>query len=402
MSKTKNSATMIIVAICLTSFMGDCINGWNPIIDNVANAFPDVSYTAILYVSTLPNLTCVIIALIAGALVGKRLRYRTAIITGCLFILVSGVLPAFFHDSFAMILIMRGIFGLGLGLLLTLGGYVCELFEGKERQRALGLRTASLNTGSVVLLLLAGFLGDIYWPYASYSFLIAIIPLVAAIFFLKEPSDIKKAAVSESEAPAAAVSAEKGKLKITGTLVLSNVVIIVLTCVAYAVLLIISTFMTENNLGTAADAGVLLAVYTGGGIAAGLIYEKVRIVFKSYFAAINIFIWAIGAALIYFSGNLIIANIGAFIAGCAWYGVLTIYTEKAPDTVNDATKSFAGTSIFISSYLGCFIGGYWTSLVTAVFGSTVKGCFYGVFIVFTAAAVLSAITTTAKSRQTKA
>lgn len=53
MGKVKNPATMIIIAICLTSFMGDCINGWNPIIDNVANAFPNISYTVILYVSTL-------------------------------------------------------------------------------------------------------------------------------------------------------------------------------------------------------------------------------------------------------------------------------------------------------------------------------------------------------------
>ena len=391
---------MLIIGICLASFMGDCINGWNPIIDNVANAFPNVSYTAILYVTTLPNLTCVILALVAGVLVGKHLRYKTAIILGYLFILISGVLPAFFYDSFGLILVMRGVFGLGLGLLMTLSGYVCEVFEGKERQKALGIRTASLNAGSMVLLLLAGFLGDISWPYASYSFLLAIVPLLGTIFLLKEPTELeggeRLTAGAKDNHEDKAVSASKGKLKITGSLLVYDLIVVILTCVANAVLLIISTFLVEAKLGTAADAGTILAVYTAGGIVAGLIFEKVRILFGRYFTAINILIWGIAAAMIYFSGNLIIANIGSFIAGCAWYGILTVYTEQAPDSVNDATKSFAGTSIWISSYLGCFISGYWTAIVTGICGTVVKGTFYGVFVVFLIGAILSAIAATVK------
>lgn len=60
----------------------ESVTGWNPIIENVSRAFPDVEYTTILYISTLPTITYVLAALIAGWLVGKKTGYKRTLISG--------------------------------------------------------------------------------------------------------------------------------------------------------------------------------------------------------------------------------------------------------------------------------------------------------------------------------
>lgn len=78
---------MTVVIIILTSSLGDSINGMNPVLENISNEFPDLSYSLITLVGTIPNITYIIAALIAGFFVGKQLKYRTTILLGCICIL---------------------------------------------------------------------------------------------------------------------------------------------------------------------------------------------------------------------------------------------------------------------------------------------------------------------------
>lgn len=166
MTKKMQSITMTVLIIILTSSLGDSINGMNPVLENISNEFPNLSYSLITLVGTIPNVTYIIAALIAGFFVGKQLKYKTTIVLGCICILIGGMLPGIWYESFALILTARLIFGIGLGLLAVLNAYVTEIFDGTARQKYLGWHTSAMNCGSIILLLLAGYLGGHHWSFA--------------------------------------------------------------------------------------------------------------------------------------------------------------------------------------------------------------------------------------------
>ncbi len=383
-SKQHSGLNLIIIAIIATSFLGDSINGFNPVLDNISDAFPDLSYTMVSLVATIPNITYCIAALAIGAIVGKRMKYRTALTLGCLFILIGGVVPAIFYKSFAVLMLSRLVFGLGLGALVVINGYVSEIFEGKERQKILGWRVASMNAGSVVVLLIAGILGEIHWHVAAYSYFLAIIPLVST-FFIKEPSEIK-----ETDTVTEAVSA-KGKTKIELNVIVYCIVIIILTMALYGLLLIMSPFVVDNNLGSSTQAGILLSLYTAGGVFGGLIFDKMRTVYRQYFISCSCLMIILGCSLFYWSGSFLFIAIGTFIAGWGWYAILTVCTELAAKQSNEASIALATSTIWIASCLGCFLGSFWMTGAQMVFGELYFGVIMSILIAFGLVAIIFVI-----------
>lgn len=380
-SKQHSGLNLIIIAIIATSFLGDSINGFNPVLDNISDAFPDLSYTMVSLVATIPNVTFCIAALIIGAIVGKKMKYRTALTIGCLFILIGGVIPAIFYKSFAVLMLCRLVFGLGLGALVVINGYVSEVFEGKERQKILGWRIAAMNVGSVIVLLIAGALGEIHWHIAAYSYLLAIIPLIST-FFIKEPSEIK---VTDTEIETVS---KKGKTKIEINVIVYCVIIVILTMALYGLLLIMSPFVVDNNLGSSTQAGILLSLYTAGGAFGGLIFDKMRAVSRQYFLSCSCLMIILGCSLFYWSGSFLLIAIGSFIAGWGWYAILTVCTELAAKQSNEASIALATSTIWIASYLGCFCGSFWMTGAEAIFGGLYFGVIISILIVFGLVAVI--------------
>ncbi len=373
--KRQRGLTMIIIAIIATSFLGDCINGFNPVLDNISDAFPDLSYTMVSLVATIPNITYCIAALAIGAIVGKQMKYRTALILGCLFILIGGVAPAVLYKSFAVLMLSRLVFGLGLGTLVVINGYASEIFEGKERQKILGWHVTSMNAGSVVLLLIAGVLGDIHWHVAAYSYLLAIIPLISA-FFIKEPSEIKGIQTATETA------VKKEKTRVGPNVIVYCIIIIIFSMALYSLLLIMSPYVVDNNLGSSTEAGILLSVYTAGGAFGGLIFDKMRSLYKQHFLTCCCLMVMMGAAMFYWCGVFILIAVGAFTAGWGFYSVMTVCTELAAKQSNDASVALATSIIWIGTYLGCFIGSFWMTGSEAIFGELYFGVIMSILIVF--------------------
>lgn len=378
--KTSGSLGMVIIAVIAASFLGDSINGFNPVLENILEAFPHLSYTAVTFVSTIPNVTFIFAALIVGAIVGKRMKYRTAIITGCALILLGGVAPAVFYQSFSVLLVSRLVFGLGLGTLVVINGYVTSAFDGKRRQQLLGWHVTSMNIGSVAVLLIAGALGEMHWHVAAYSYVLAIIPLVAA-FFIKEPQEIR---ITE-EAPAEEDTIRtKTGFHIEPAVIGYGIVIIIMTMALYGLLLIMSPYVVDNNLGSSFQAGLLLSVYTAGAAFGGLVYDVTRRAFKGFFMQECVLQVIAGVALFYYANAIVLIAVGSFIAGWAWYAIMNVMTEFAAKKSNEETMAFNTSIIWISSTLGCFIGSFWMTGAELVFGDLYFGVVMAIFITFAA------------------
>jgi hypothetical protein len=56
-----------------------------PAIQNIAEAFPDIPFTKIMLISTLPSLFIIPASVISGALAGSKVKYKTLINIGLSF-----------------------------------------------------------------------------------------------------------------------------------------------------------------------------------------------------------------------------------------------------------------------------------------------------------------------------
>jgi len=56
-------------------FMSMAIGAINPVLQNIAEAFPDIPFTTIALVTTLPSLLIIPTTIIAGNIVGTKVSY---------------------------------------------------------------------------------------------------------------------------------------------------------------------------------------------------------------------------------------------------------------------------------------------------------------------------------------
>ncbi len=149
-------------------------------------------------------------SLVAGALAGNKVKYKTLIIIGIILYLIGGFAPAF-ANNFSTILIERAIFGIGWGLIAPLGNALAiSFYEGNKRASILGLGAVIMNLGSIVMQFAGGALAVIGWKYSFYSHALGIVSLIFVIIFLTEPPKVAEPA-----------GAEKSKIRVRGVVVLT-------------------------------------------------------------------------------------------------------------------------------------------------------------------------------------
>lgn len=133
----------------------------SPAMAKLAAQFPSNNYALI---STLPTLFIVPTTLWAGAVAGKKIRYRTISLVGILLFLIGGIAPFFLTESFTVLLVCRAVFGIGVGLRASLGNaLVMQYYTGKEQADMLGYGNLISNFGGVLLQMVAGSLAEYGW-----------------------------------------------------------------------------------------------------------------------------------------------------------------------------------------------------------------------------------------------
>ena len=138
----------------------------SPAMAKLAAQFPSNNYALI---STLPTLFIVPTTLWAGAVAGKKIRYRTISLVGILLFLIGGIAPFFLTESFTVLLVCRAVFGIGVGLRASLGNaLVMQYYTGKEQADMLGYGNLISNFGGVLLQMVAGSLAEYGWDYTFF------------------------------------------------------------------------------------------------------------------------------------------------------------------------------------------------------------------------------------------
>ena len=354
-----------LISVLAVYFAANVIFIMSPAMNSIAtNLYPDIPYGTVLLLSTISSLLMIPGSLIAGAVLGKQVRFRTMAIVSLGGIVIAGVLP-YFITNFTAVLIFRAVTGFCIGLGFPLQSTLAlKLFDDNERPGVLGKATVAMSVGAILYMLISGAVCDINTSLVWLVHGIILIPFILVILFLKEPEQMEK------EADNAAKQSKSSGEKLPGMAVFTSFMFMVVFFAFYPVLLNMSAIVSEEGLGNAAVTGIISSIYTIGNAIAGVIFAKVYRVAGKWTIPVGLVLWAAGTAIFSFGYNLPMIVIGVIVSGIAvqivWPATINSFSQYVP-----ASKQSMASALFISGMnLGCFLTSFYISGVANVTGNT--------------------------------
>ena len=187
-----------ILSISLLTVMASA--AISPALAKIKQAFPGVDPTLIKLVLTLPSLLIIPFSLIAGWM-ASRMKKKYVLLIGLVIYTIGGVGGAFAR-SITELLVIRGFFGIGAGLIIPLStSLIADFYEGPERTKMMGLSGSTSHLGGVIFLLVSGWLACVSWRLAFAVYGLALVNLLMVLFFLPEPVSKRPTGLVKSALP---------------------------------------------------------------------------------------------------------------------------------------------------------------------------------------------------------
>lgn len=329
MEKNNNRKVKIGIYLCAILMMGAIAVASN--VASIVAAFPEAGQTKVVaYLISAPCLVVIVVTLVTGKLMNS-IPKKTLMIAGALFWLVGGVLP-YFMESLGLILVMRLIFGVGVGIVQSLcPALVVENFEDPaERAKVMGNMTAFQMLGAVFFSLVSGNLGRISWNIAFLVHLIAIISLIAAITCIPYIQPVK-----------AKTSGEKLKFQPTAMMWVWCAAFFIYMSGAQTYANFASSIITERGLGGSVAAGYSLACFAFGGFIMGFIFGKIADICKKLTLTVGCVVLSASFLIMTFASNLPASYVGAFICGLAFSICMPCILNGAGGSVSQSSSGMA-------------------------------------------------------------
>ncbi len=333
------------------------------IMADIINAFPQYDPTIVMLVATFPGLIQIVPALFYGKL-SKRFKKRSLLFFGLSLFIIGGVLPTFI-DNLGLIIVMRGILGLGVGITMPLSvDVITDFFEGRERDFLIGFGTSTIACiGAIFFQLVGGILADSYgWHYGFLTYLFPIWILAFTILYLPEP---EKKQVSEVEGSLASVNIKKPK----------SIYWVSLGQVFYSAMIFgyvtnISVVIQADKLGNATEAGLAISIFTFGTLLAGFLFGRIKHKFPNYYLPLAILLTGLGMAVCYFSPSLTMIFIGSVIGGFGMgIGLPGVFTRVSELTPVGATSSIG--LVVAGQGIGGILGPFGFQLIQTIFNQDI-------------------------------
>ncbi|WKY48124.1 MFS transporter [Eubacteriaceae bacterium ES3] len=372
--------TFLKIAVLSVFFVQMGIGTITPVIANIGAAFPDVPFTTLLLVSTMSVIMSVPATLISGRLAGTVVKFKTLLIVGMILFVGGGIAPYFMTTaSFSAILVVRAIFGIGLGIVTPLGAsLIISFFDGESRAQMMGLSNVVANVGGILFQLLGGFAGAISWEYAFLIHGLGILTLII-VLFLPEPEAVPVQASNEA------------KPKLPTTVYVFAGLIFFMMALIYPMLTNMSTIIAVSGMGTAGDAAMVLTMFTVGGMLGGFIFAKVFGFFKSNTMPVGVAMLAVAMVSIGFGNSIAFMYIGTTVAGIGFSFVMPSIFMNLGATVHPSQMPTAAGIVTASMNVGGFCSAYMYALIAGIAGVDMtvnfKFPFYVSMVAFAAIAV---------------
>jgi predicted MFS family arabinose efflux permease len=182
---------------------------------------------------------------------------------------------------------------------------------------------------------LGGLMLTLAW-YGGYLLLLLFVPIaILAVVVLPREKRLKRGA-----APAAGKQPRKG---LPALVFYYTAVMFLFTLLYSAAASNLSTHLAQSNLGTAATAGVAMALLLAGGVVSGTFFSKLSARLDDYMIPLAFLILFAGYTFLnLFAGSLLLTMIATFVAGtasCLCQPQCVFSVSRLVDTTNSAQAS---------------------------------------------------------------
>lgn len=361
MSETqKKTYSMITKVTCLVVALLIYTNSvTTPGLAMISAAFPDVSPTLVKMIGTIPSLMMCLFSLVTGWLTTKLSLKKCIVIASGLITL--GAIPAFFGDIY-VVLISRFFFGAGYGMIMVLASaIITDLFDGSLKTMLMGWKTAVGAIAGIVFPMLGGALAGISWRYAFLGMLLTIPVVVLVLLFLPDTGVQEKKAQSE------------GKFK--PSLFILMAVGFVMNILFFTFMVDMSFVVAQEGLGTAADAGSVLSMFSAFTVISGFVYSFASKLLKNAMPAVAALLMGLGIMVALYAPSLGMLYVAAAIFGVGFGFMNPAFTLVAASSTTHPSKSPMAISLYVcSTGIGQFVSPYVMKFLTGAFGLDAVRC----------------------------
>lgn len=324
----------------------------SPALAAIRDAFPQISATQAKLVLTLPTLIMMPLGLYSARLTA-RIDKKKLLLVGMTLFLVFGVAGGFVND-FRLLLLMRVLFGIGLGIMTPLSTSLIFDFapDPGRRSKLLGIQGASNQLGGLVFMSLSGVLANISWRYSFLCYAFVIVSIVLTTFFLPSipPLQPKESA------------AGSGKQRLDKKLfILAFFAMMIFACY-FVINTDLALFMDVEGIGDAEECGYALSLMRIPAILAGVMLAWIMRKLKDWTMSFASVIMAAGYLIIAASHSYGILMVGCLIVGLGGGFALPPISLFLPRIVTPRQRTLGVAIIMSVAQLGQFISPLYTDL----------------------------------------
>ena len=314
MQKNKGEKSTLKFAILAVALVCQINTIASVMLSDIGSAFPEASNVAVQYVMQSGMIGAFVISFLMTMLT-SRFRKKPMILMGLAAIFLGGLIPVINHSSILLLDICGFIGGAGQGFLTPLlGALILENFEGRDRDRMLGLNTTFITGGSALFLLIAGPVCETGWINVYFIYFAALpVLIIAQLFLAKDEKPQVRQPADRNVAPKVRIPA-KGWIQCA---------LIVMMGIGYCAFpLNLPLYVTGKGLGGAASVSMGMTMITVVGALVGLAFSPLVRVSKFFVSPVAAVFGLIATLVTIFSQSLAMIFVGAALAG-VYYGINT-------------------------------------------------------------------------------
>lgn len=352
-----------LLAIFSVTFLCQTRGTINPGMSLLYQHFNNYSMATVSLMTNICSLAIIPTSYIVGKNAGNKWKYKSIIIWMNIIMLIGGIGP-YFVDNLYVMLFFRTLFGIGVGIAITLHRpLIITCYSGEKQLRYLGYDTIIASLGMIFFQTLVGILSGIEWKLMFLGYL-PIILILGLSYFLPD-IELKNETVTKESGK---ISREV-KLIILVFLLLS----IFTNCIGVNQATLFSLKKFSNPVFLTASVSNINAIFS---VISGLFFNQIYQRFKNQFLIISLIISTFSISLFIFGTTELIMYIASALFGFA-YNLVVLYLFLIPSKLVSSNKV-----AMIGGYLAVAagIGGFLASLVMKICEYLFKEVVYSSFI----------------------
>ncbi|MCL2366424.1 MAG: MFS transporter [Oscillospiraceae bacterium] len=312
--------------------------------------FPDRTLQSIQTVMGLISFMSVATGIIGAIIIRWGVSSKkTVTILGIVLIASAGVGAFFLNTRFWHVIVLNALIGAGMGFCIPNSqSIVFDSFDEKRRQFMVGMTSAFLSAGGVIMGVGGGLLIAIVW-YGGYLMALLALPvIVLSIIYI--PS-----------ARQSVLNDAKRSSKLPGAVFFYGALIFLFSVVFNVAGMNISTHIANGNIGDAAFAGLAAAMPMLGGIVMGLLFVKMSNALGDKILPLAFFMLFVGFTILnVFPTSLVMTLLAMFLKGLG----LSMFMPRClfnVSNITDPSNSSTATMLVLSIAPGS--GGFLSPII---------------------------------------